>query len=166
MTGPAPSAISRQEVEEFLYGEASLLDNWRLDEWLALFCEDARYLVPIAGAPEDSDPENELFYINDDHFLLSERIHRLQKDNAHAEFPHSLCRRLVTNVRILRSSKEHVEVASNFLTFRTKAGKTDTYFGHHKYEIVPTNGGLRIRRKMSFIDQHDLYEQAKISIII
>ena len=26
----------REEVEDFLYQEAALLDEWRLDEWLAL----------------------------------------------------------------------------------------------------------------------------------
>jgi len=34
-------------VAQFLYDEAALLDEWRLDEWLALFHpEAARYLIP------------------------------------------------------------------------------------------------------------------------
>src|SRR5262245_8029084 len=38
-------------VAQFLYDEAALLDEWRLDEWLALFHpEAARYLIP---SPED-----------------------------------------------------------------------------------------------------------------
>jgi hypothetical protein len=31
----------RAEIEEFLYMEAELLDEWRLDEWLELFEEGA-----------------------------------------------------------------------------------------------------------------------------
>jgi p-cumate 2,3-dioxygenase beta subunit len=42
----------RQEVEDFLFREAELLDNWQLDEWLALFTEDARYVVPATDYPE------------------------------------------------------------------------------------------------------------------
>ena len=34
------------EIERFLIDEAALLDEWRLEEWLALFAEDGRYLVP------------------------------------------------------------------------------------------------------------------------
>ncbi len=38
-------------VAQFLYDEAALLDEWRLDEWLALFDRDtAEYLIP---SPED-----------------------------------------------------------------------------------------------------------------
>ena len=31
------------KIEEFLYHEAHLLDTQRLEEWLALFTEDATY---------------------------------------------------------------------------------------------------------------------------
>ena len=36
----------RLAVEHFLFEEAALLDNWRLEEWLALFTEDCLYVVP------------------------------------------------------------------------------------------------------------------------
>ncbi len=39
-------SITRQQVEEFLYEEAALLDAWRLDDWLALMTDDAVYRVP------------------------------------------------------------------------------------------------------------------------
>jgi len=41
--------LLEREVENFLVREAALLDEWRLDDWLALFTEDARYLVPATG---------------------------------------------------------------------------------------------------------------------
>ena len=47
--------LLRLEVEEFLVEEAALLDEWRLDEWLALFTEDATYVVPSTDLP-DGDP--------------------------------------------------------------------------------------------------------------
>ena len=34
------------EIERFFVDEAALLDEWRLEEWLTLFAEDGRYLVP------------------------------------------------------------------------------------------------------------------------
>ena len=41
--------MSRSEAEDFLYREARLLDEWRLDDWLALFTRDGSQIV-IAGA--------------------------------------------------------------------------------------------------------------------
>jgi 3-phenylpropionate/cinnamic acid dioxygenase small subunit len=46
MTAGATIPVTRQEVEDFLYEEAALLDEWRLEEWLQLLTEDAAYYVP------------------------------------------------------------------------------------------------------------------------
>src|SRR6202011_4365383 len=43
---------SRQEVEDFLYREAALLDEWRLEEWLEMLTDDAIYQVPSTDTPE------------------------------------------------------------------------------------------------------------------
>src|SRR5207253_10818569 len=53
--GQTDIAITRAEVEDFLYHEAALLDAWKLDEWLALLTDDATYRVPSNDRPE-SDP--------------------------------------------------------------------------------------------------------------
>ena len=42
---------SRQEVEDLLYKEAALLDEWRLEEWLELLTDDAVYEVPPTDVP-------------------------------------------------------------------------------------------------------------------
>ncbi len=41
----------RLTVEDFLYREAALLDDWKLKEWLSLFSPNARYEVAPTGAP-------------------------------------------------------------------------------------------------------------------
>ena len=48
--------VSRNDVEDFLYHEAQLLDEWKLKEWEALFTSDGSYYVPTTGAPEDASP--------------------------------------------------------------------------------------------------------------
>lgn len=158
--------VTRAELEDFLFEEAALLDDWRLDDWLALFDPGARYLVPAAGAPDDADPATTLFYIADDFHRLTERVKRLKKPTAHAEFPHSRCRRLVSNVRILGGSDECLRVSSNYVTFRSRMGVSQQYFGHHVYEIRKSAQGLRILNKTSFIDADDIREQNKVSIIL
>src|SRR5919201_7163272 len=112
MTEPAPT---RTEVEDLLYHEAALLDAWRLDEWLALLTDDATYRVPSNDAPQ-SDPKSALFTIADDIRRLRARVARLKDPHAHAEFPRSRTRRLISNVRIVEPSPLRVE--ANFIIYR------------------------------------------------
>jgi len=37
------SVLLRLRIEDLLFEEADLLDQWKLDEWLALYTDDARY---------------------------------------------------------------------------------------------------------------------------
>src|SRR6266480_5127857 len=131
--GTVMQTIARTDVEDFLFAEAELLDEWRLPEWLELFTDDAIYYVPATDLAVDASPDNNLFYIADDRFRLSERVKRLMKRTAHAEFPHSKTRHLVSNVRIRTRSDNEIEVGSSFITYRTKDAVTDTYFGSNRY---------------------------------
>lgn len=167
MNAPARAlSVTRADVEDFLYLEASLLDAWRLDEWLELFVDGARYWVPPAGSPDDVDPGTTLFYVADDYFRLTERVKRLGKKTAHVEFPHSRCRHLVTNVRILGGADGSFGVTSNFVTYRSKGDHTETYLGHHVYELGLVEEAIRIRHKTSFLDTETINDQGKVSIII
>ena len=74
--------LLQHEVEQFLYQEAALLDQWRLDEWLDLFTEDARYVVPSTDLPE-GDPKQDLVFIDDDRLRLQGRVNRLKSRHAH-----------------------------------------------------------------------------------
>ena len=44
MTVAARTVVTRAQVEDFLYHEAALLDEWRLNEWEALLADDASLL--------------------------------------------------------------------------------------------------------------------------
>lgn len=159
-------SVSRADVEEFLFEEAALLDDWKLMEWVDLFEPGATYYVPPAGSPDDADPATMLFYVADDYHRLTERAKRLLKRTAHVEYPHSRCRHLVSNVRILGGDDREFAVTSNFATYRSKRGQTELYFGHHIYLMTLADGAIRIRRKTSFLDSDDIAEQGKVSIII
>ena len=86
--GPASLTMLRLEIEEFLFAEAELIDAWRLDEWLVLFSPAGRWTVPCPGLPM-GDPDQTLYLINDDAFILKHRISGLMGRTAHAESPKS-----------------------------------------------------------------------------
>jgi p-cumate 2,3-dioxygenase beta subunit len=159
-------AIQRTDVEDFLFQEADLIDEWRLPEWLALFTEDAHYYVPSTDVAPDASPDNNLFYIADDRFRLGERVARLMKRTAHAEFPRSKVRHLVSNVRLESVSDKEVRARASFVAYRTKDGITDQYIGSYRYQLVPGDGSFRIREKRCILDMDGLRPQGRVSIIL
>ena len=96
--------VTRAEVEDLLYREAALLDEWRLDEWLGLLTADACYRVPSNDRP-DAEPGETLFTIADDPSRLRARVARLKDRNAHAEYLPSRTRRMIGNVRIVERTE-------------------------------------------------------------
>jgi p-cumate 2,3-dioxygenase beta subunit len=158
--------LSRSEYEDFLYHEAALLDAWQLDEWFELFAEGATYEVPTAGAPDDADSAEALFYIADDYFRLRHRVKRLNSKQAHSEWPRSKTVHTVTNVRILGAEPEGVRVTSNFVTYRSKNNVTHTFVGRHYYLLRKLDGHIRIVSKRSMIDLDNLRPQGRVSIIV
>lgn len=167
-TPQAPSDVDLDRaIEKFLYAEADLLDEWRLHEWLALFTERGRYLVPATDKP-DGDPTKDLFLVQDDRFLLEQRVNSLQTRAAHAEYPHSRTRRLVTNIKATETEEGLIEVRANFAVFRARNGAVDTYFGRysHLLERAGDQGGFRFVIRKAILDLEALRPHGKVSIIL
>ena len=165
MTSTGTRAVTRYEVEDFLFHEADLLDTWQLDEWANLFTDDGEYLIPPTDLP-DGDPARHLFLVYDDRHRLGERAKRLGKKTAHAEFPHSRTRHLITNVRITQEDAV-VKAMCNFVVYRSKSGVNDVYPGHSLYRLVAhTDGSFKIRSKRAVLDVDTLRPQGKVSIIL
>lgn len=157
--------ITRTDIEDFLYAEAALLDEWRLEEWLDLFTIDCLYEVPAPDQP-DEDPAETFALIHDHRPMLEQRVIRLKKPTAHAEFPHSRTRRLINNVRILSREGDELTVTANFAVFRVRNGIEVTYVGRYQYVLVATDDGFRIRHRKAILDQDVLDPHGKISIIL
>lgn len=159
---PVPT---REAFEDFLFTEAALLDDWRLDEWFALFAEGATYHVPSTGGRIDDDSATQLFYIADDYIRLRERIERLKNKGAHAEFPRSILQHTISNVRVMGNTGDDFTVECNFVTHRAKNRVIDTYFGRSKYVFDCGLQPLKIKSKRSLLAM-DLLYPGKITIII
>lgn len=157
---------SRAEVEDFLFLEAHLLDEWRMDEWFALFADGASYEVPAAGVDDTVTSDTSLFYIADDYMRLRFRVERLKSPTAHAEFPRSRTIRLISNVRVLGPDERGWKIRSAFATQRSKNGVNDIYMGHHLHRLVRVDGELKIAWKRSVLDHSDLRPHGRVSIIL
>ena len=158
--------VRRAEVEDFLYAEAALLDEWRLEEWLGLLAEDATYLVPPNDRP-DASPDNTLFTLADDMVRIRERVKRLTSPDCHAEYPHSRTRRMIANVRILSREGELVTVAANFICYRFRRfERLREYAGAYRYVLKRKGKSFLIKERRVVIDAHELGSLGSVSFIL
>jgi len=154
----------RELVEDFLFQEAAMLDEWRLDDWVKLFTEDARYVVPTTDLPE-GDPKRDLVFINDDITRLRARVARLTSRHAHREYPWSRTRRFVSNVRVEESNDAELSVTANVLVYRFRSGEGAPYVGSIDYVLRRDGGDLRIAYRRAVLDLEALSWHGAVSII-
>ena len=161
-----PSRVSRSEVEDLLYLEAFLLDEWRMEDWLALWSEDAEYIVPTNDNP-DADPDRDLMYINHDYRLLKGLVVRLMSVHAHREYPWSKTRHVVTNVRVLGDDPDgvvHADAAFTVWRFRNK--DVDSFVGHYDFRMRRVGSELRLSGKRITLDAWTLAPYGAISVVL
>ena len=158
--------VTRAQVEDFLYREAALLDEWRLDDWLALLTADARYQVPSNDRP-DADPASALFTIADDISRIRARVTRLKDRNAHAEHPHSRTRRMIGNVRIVAREGAELRVEATFVVYRFRRDeRIREYVGRYRYVLRVESGALKIAKREALIDAMELGSLGSVSFIL
>jgi p-cumate 2,3-dioxygenase beta subunit len=154
----------RLDAEEFLYEEAALLDDWRLDDWLALFTPDARYEVPSTDHPSGG-PADALMLVSDTAAMLAARVKRLNSRKAHREFPWSRTRRIIGNVRILSFDGDELEVAANFAVYRSRR-EVNVYMGQYRHRLVRHGDSFKIRFRRAELDVETLDPHGTLSIIL
>ncbi len=154
----------RELVEDFLFREAELLDDWRLDDWVSLFTEDCRYVVPTTDLPE-GDPTRDLVFIDDDITRLRARAVRLNNRRAHREYPWSRTRRFVSNVRVEEARNGELKVTSNVIVYRFRSGEGAPYVGSIEYVLRREGGALKIAYRRAVLDMESLSWHGAVSIV-
>ena len=158
--------LTREAVEDFLFHEAEILDAWRLDDWEALLDPQASYYVPPTDKP-DSDHNETLFIIADDHVRLQERIVRLKDPACHVEFPPSRTRRMITNVRLGEMDGDVMPVKANFVVYRYRRNSDMRIFtGEYRYLLRHTGQGLKILERRAVLDAQELGPMGSVSFIL
>src|SRR6266478_3609933 len=161
----ATALPTRQEVEELLYREADMLDEWRLEELLEMLTDDAIYQIPSTDAPE-GDARNTLYIIADDALRIRSRVKQLLGKSAWAESPHSRTRRMITNVRVPGADGDSIAVTANFAVYRMRYETVDTYVGRYDYRLAYFGNELKIRERRAILDNEALRPHGKISFIL
>lgn len=157
--------VTRFEVEEFLYREAQILDDWKLDDWLSLFATDAVYEVPTTDW-RGWDERGGGFFILDNYDLIQARVKRLKSRKAHAENPKSRVHRMIGNVAVGERTGNLVEIKASFVIHRFRDETTQCYVGYYRHLLEITESGLLFRRRRSVLSHELLTPGARLSFII
>jgi 3-phenylpropionate/cinnamic acid dioxygenase small subunit len=161
-------------VQEFYFTEATILDERRLDEWLALWNpEAAQYWAPVRRTREgenDFTSPGELGLFEDDFMTLALRVAAMKAPSAWAESPPSRTRRLITNVQAARTGDAGVAATSNFLLYRSRLESVEhLFFGRRTDRLEQTDGAdgtpaWRIRERLVLLD-HSSFRTDNISVL-
>jgi p-cumate 2,3-dioxygenase beta subunit len=158
--------VTRERIEDFLFAEADMLDNWRLNEWLALFDPEATgYFMPTTDLP-DGDPGHDLYLIADDMTKLRSRVDQLLSGVTWAENPRSRTRRMISNVKIDGTDAGIARIRANFVVYRLRFEKVDAYIGEYRYKLKAKVDGFAILERRVVLDLEALRPHGKVSFIV
>jgi benzoate/toluate 1,2-dioxygenase beta subunit len=133
------------KVEQFLYHEARLLDEQRLEEWLELFTDDATYWVPLEH--DQADPVETSSIIHDDRTLLELRVKQARHPRAHARTPLARTVHQVGNVVIAEEAKSELTVESNLILVEFRAEKQRVWGALVEHRLRRDGDDFRIAHK-------------------
>ena len=135
----------RSEIEQFLHHEAWLLDQGRLDEWLALFTDDATYWIPLAA--NQADPLSTSSIVYDDRRLLEVRVRQFQHPRAHARVPAPRTVHQVGNVRVMEAAGGEARASSTLVLVEYRRERQRVWGAIVEHRLRRTAEGLRIAAK-------------------
>jgi 3-phenylpropionate/cinnamic acid dioxygenase small subunit len=156
------------EIEQFLYREADLLDERRYEDWLDLFTDDVRYWMPMRRNVPRDELEREFTregldvnWFDEGKDTLVRRVKQILTGVHWAEEPPSRICHMLSNVQVLTmrpaESPTEVTVKSRFLVYRNRVQtETDFLVGKREDVLRRVDGQWRIARRKIVLDQNVL----------
>jgi 3-phenylpropionate/cinnamic acid dioxygenase small subunit len=158
-----------QEIAEYFYAEAELLDERRHDEWLALLADDIRYWMPMRRNVKYDDTTREftretedIAWFDEGKDTLTRRVRQIQTGIHWAEEPRSRISHMISNVQLVRVTPDaaapvEVTTRSNFLVYRNRVEtETDLLVGKREDTLRRNGDGWLVARRKIILDQNVL----------
>ena len=139
------AVASDADLIDFVYAEARLIDEKRLEEWYELFAEEGRYWLPLTRGQKNGVTENSLMF--EDKLLLKLRIARLKSPHAYSQAQPELvsARAAIAGGRGQRRRQRHRRDAHAFLLRREPAtDDQQLYTGVAWHHLVRVQERIRI----------------------
>lgn len=135
---PTPERLAR-----FVVDEARLLNAGDFEAWLALFHEEGRYWVPLAGAQQAESPLAASL-ADEDRYLLATRIRRLKSPVAHSLEPGVRSFHVIQAPEVQEGADGDHVVHTPFLYTEIAGTRKIGLTGTWRHRLRATPAGLRI----------------------
>lgn len=158
-----------QEIADFLYREAELLDERRYGAWLDLLADDIRYWMPMRRNIKFGEDEREftrertdIAWFDEGKDTLTRRVRQIETGIHWAEEPQSRISHLVSNVQLVEATPslddpDEVTVRCRFLIYRNRVQtETDFLVGKREDRLRRADDGWLIARRKIVLDQNVL----------
>ena len=133
----------QQEVEQFLYAQAELLDGKYWQDYIDLFTTDGVYWMPVM--PEQTDWEGQPSIFAEDKLMMEIRMGRVSHPNAWSQAPAWGTNHIVANVVIEAASAKEIQVRSRFQMMELRRDTVRHFGGTYRHTLVRTKAGLRVK---------------------
>ena len=141
------SQITDEQLRTFVYDEAALIDEQKLQEWEQLFTDDGHYWMPLTPGQTDPILQGSLMY--EDKMLLQIRIERFFGKRTFSQQPHTRCHHLLQQPRIMArdDAAGRYTLRTAFHYVETRRDEEALYAGWVTHELVHVGGQLRVQLK-------------------
>jgi len=160
----------KQEVEDFLYTEAELLDQRQFTQWLDLLANDLVYFMPMRrnvkfgrhAEQENTRQDRDISWFDEDKWTLSKRVEQIMTGVHWAEEPLSRVCHTVSNIQIVAArpsveAPEEVSVRSRFIVYQNRLeDETNFFVGKRNDVLRNAQGGWKLARREIILDQNVL----------
>jgi 3-phenylpropionate/cinnamic acid dioxygenase small subunit len=138
---------SRDDLIDFVYDEARMIDEGRFDEWLGLWADDSYYWMPLD--PNAADPKLVTALMYEDDFLRKLRVERLQGARTFSQKPRSRCHHVLQRPFIDAADHDTGEfiTTTSFHYVETRLDDQFLLAATARHELVLENGALKIKLK-------------------
>jgi 3-phenylpropionate/cinnamic acid dioxygenase small subunit len=151
---------------QFYIREAWLLDERKLDEWLALFTDDVLYFMPRRKnvlrreLHRETTPLGDLAILEEDRRYLEMRVARLASGMAWAEDPPSRTRHLIGNLEASTLDNGEVEARTAFLVYRSHLETDQQLLSGCREDLLRRlDGGWKVARRTIVLDANVLLDK-------
>ncbi|MCH8988842.1 MAG: 3-phenylpropionate/cinnamic acid dioxygenase subunit beta [Chloroflexi bacterium] len=161
--------LLKEEIQEFLFQEAELLDERKFEEWLDLLTDDIRYWMPMRRNVKFGELDREftregqdINWFDEGRDTLERRVKQILTGVHWAEEPLSRICHFVTNVQLLNvtpsaSDPTEVSVKCRFLVYRNRVQtETDFLIGKREDTLRKVEGAWKIAQRKIILDQNVL----------
>lgn len=154
-------SMTYEQVRDFLYREARLLDDKQWDEWLELYAPDATFWMP-AWDDQDrltEDPQREISLVwYGSRNGLEDRVFRIKTERSSATIPDTRTSHNIANLEIVEQGEGFVKVRFNWHTMSFRYKTVDHYYGTSFYTL-DTRGSNPVIKEKKVVLKNDYVRQ-------